>query len=320
MSLSAQAKFLRVLQEREFQRLGGTRPLKANIRVIAATNRDLRDGGRSAATSARTSTTGCSVFEIQLPPLRDRRDDILPLSEAFLQEIGRAFGRPPAGMTREARETLLALRLARQRPRAAQRARARGHPLRRRAHHQRAPVAADRRAASAPAPPPARQRRVRTRVQPPAGDLPSMERAAIEQALTRHPLQQGEGGPAAGTHAHAALCAAAEVTVHDMTIACRPRRQVGARDRREVGRRGGRQARPGDIARAESRADVENAGARSPRARPSSRAARRRGCAPATPRVRAACRGRRARPRVARHPHTDGSRCRRQLRRTARAP
>ena len=56
MSLSAQAKFLRVLQEREFQRLGGTRLVKANIRVIAATNRDLRRPS-SAATFART----CSI-------------------------------------------------------------------------------------------------------------------------------------------------------------------------------------------------------------------------------------------------------------------
>jgi DNA-binding NtrC family response regulator len=48
------------------------------------------------------------VFGIALPPLRDRPDDILPLSEAFLQELGRAFGRPPAGISREARDVLLA--------------------------------------------------------------------------------------------------------------------------------------------------------------------------------------------------------------------
>ena len=57
MSLSAQAKFLRVLQEREFQRLGGTRVLAADVRVIAATNRDSGPPSRSGA-SARTSTTG----------------------------------------------------------------------------------------------------------------------------------------------------------------------------------------------------------------------------------------------------------------------
>src|SRR6202171_1223987 len=58
MSLSAQANFLRVLQEREFQRLGGTRPIKANVRVIAATNRDLRKAVEQGA-FARTCTTAC---------------------------------------------------------------------------------------------------------------------------------------------------------------------------------------------------------------------------------------------------------------------
>ena len=57
MSPAAQAKFLRVLQEREFLRLGGTRPVGVNVRVIAATNRDLDDAVR-AGNSVRTSTTG----------------------------------------------------------------------------------------------------------------------------------------------------------------------------------------------------------------------------------------------------------------------
>ena len=106
MSLSAQAKFLRVLQEREFQRLGGTRTLKANIRVIAATNRDLR---KAVARGAFREDLfyRLQVFDITLAPLRNRRDDILPLSEAMLQEIGRSFGRPPAVLTRAAREALL---------------------------------------------------------------------------------------------------------------------------------------------------------------------------------------------------------------------
>jgi len=106
MSLSAQAKFLRVLQEREFQRLGGTRPLKANIRVIAATNRDLRkavaDGDFREDLFYRLQ-----VFDICIAPLRNRRADIIPLSEEFLQEIGKSFGQPPAALTREARQALL---------------------------------------------------------------------------------------------------------------------------------------------------------------------------------------------------------------------
>jgi two-component system response regulator AtoC len=106
MSPSAQAKFLRVLQEREFQRLGGTRVLRTDARIVAATNRDL----------ARAIQHGqfredlyyrLNVFAIRLPPLRERRSDVLPLSEAFLTEIGRGLGRPPGGVTREARELLV---------------------------------------------------------------------------------------------------------------------------------------------------------------------------------------------------------------------
>ena len=106
MSLSAQAKFLRVLQEREFQRLGGTRLVKANIRVIAATNRDLRKAVERGD-FREDLFYRLGVFDIQIPPLRDRRSDIVPLSETFLQEIGRSFGRPAAGLTREARQALL---------------------------------------------------------------------------------------------------------------------------------------------------------------------------------------------------------------------
>jgi transcriptional regulator with GAF, ATPase, and Fis domain len=106
MSLSAQAKFLRVLQEREFQRLGGTRVQKANIRVIAATNRDLRKAVERGD-FREDLFYRLGVFDIRTPALRDRPADVLPLSETFLQEIGRSFGRPPAGLTRDARTALL---------------------------------------------------------------------------------------------------------------------------------------------------------------------------------------------------------------------
>ena len=107
MSPAAQAKFLRVLQEREFQRLGGTRTLKANVRVVAATNRNLRTA-REAGSFREDLYYRLQVFEIRLPPLRERRDDILPLSEAFLQDIARSFGRPPAGISRTVRDALVA--------------------------------------------------------------------------------------------------------------------------------------------------------------------------------------------------------------------
>jgi DNA-binding NtrC family response regulator len=106
MSLSAQAKFLRVLQEREFQRLGGIRILKANVRVIAATNRDLRKVVERGE-FREDLFYRLRVFDIAIPPLRERSVDILPLSEALLEEISRSFGRPPAGLTRAARDALL---------------------------------------------------------------------------------------------------------------------------------------------------------------------------------------------------------------------
>jgi DNA-binding NtrC family response regulator len=106
MSPSAQAKFLRVLQEREFQRLGGTRLLKANVRIIAATNRDLRKAVERGD-FREDLFYRLQVFDIRLAPLRERTSDIVPLSDAFLQEIAKSFGRPPAGLTREAREVLL---------------------------------------------------------------------------------------------------------------------------------------------------------------------------------------------------------------------
>jgi transcriptional regulator with AAA-type ATPase domain len=106
MSLGAQAKFLRVLQEREFQRLGGTRLQKANIRVIAATNRDLRKAVERGD-FREDLFYRLGVFDIQIPPLRDRPSDIVPLTQTFVEEIGKSFGRPPAGLTRDARQALL---------------------------------------------------------------------------------------------------------------------------------------------------------------------------------------------------------------------
>jgi len=108
MTPAVQAKFLRVLQEREFQRLGGTRVQKANVRVIAATNRDLH------AALSRGELRGdlyyrLHVFAICLPPLRERPEDIPALVEHFITALGPALlGRPAAGISREAHERLLA--------------------------------------------------------------------------------------------------------------------------------------------------------------------------------------------------------------------
>jgi transcriptional regulator with PAS, ATPase and Fis domain len=107
MSPILQAKFLRVLEEREFQRVGGTRTLKADVRVIAATNRDLPS---SIARGAFREDLyyRLNVFPIHIAPLRNRGEDVLPLAEAFLEDLGRTMGRPAAGISRDAREWLLA--------------------------------------------------------------------------------------------------------------------------------------------------------------------------------------------------------------------
>src|SRR6202790_1129080 len=106
MSPSAQGKFLRVLQEREFQRLGGPGPTKANGRVVGATNRDLRKAGGQGV-FREDLYYRLQVFEIAIPPLRDRKSDVLPLADAFLQDIAHSFGRPLAGLTADGRRALL---------------------------------------------------------------------------------------------------------------------------------------------------------------------------------------------------------------------
>src|SRR6266704_64560 len=106
MSPAVQAKFLRVLPEREYQRLGGTRPMKADVRIVAATNRDL-ETALARGQFREDLYYRLRVFEIRLPPLRERRQDILPLAEAFLEEIGPAVGRPAAGISRDALDALL---------------------------------------------------------------------------------------------------------------------------------------------------------------------------------------------------------------------
>ncbi|HEX7528149.1 MAG TPA: sigma 54-interacting transcriptional regulator [Thermoanaerobaculia bacterium] len=106
MSPAVQAKLLRVLEEREFQRLGGTKALKTDARIVAATNRDL---GRAIEKGEFREDLfyRLSVFGIHLPPLRERPEDILPLTGMFLAELGPAVGRAVPGVSREAKDLIL---------------------------------------------------------------------------------------------------------------------------------------------------------------------------------------------------------------------
>jgi transcriptional regulator with GAF, ATPase, and Fis domain len=107
MNLLAQAKLLRVLQEREFQRLGATRTMKANVRVVTATNRDLQKAVERGE-FREDLYYRLHVFEIRIPPLRERKGDLLLFADAFLDDIGRSLVSPPAGLTEEAKAALLA--------------------------------------------------------------------------------------------------------------------------------------------------------------------------------------------------------------------
>lgn len=105
MSAAVQAKMLRVLQEREYQRLGGARTHKADIRVLAATNRNLR-AAIAAGLFREDLYYRLAVFDIALPPLRDRIEDIPLLVDGFVADIGRAVGRPAKGIAPAARQAL----------------------------------------------------------------------------------------------------------------------------------------------------------------------------------------------------------------------
>jgi transcriptional regulator with GAF, ATPase, and Fis domain len=103
--LSLQAKLLRFLQEREFERLGSTRTIRVDVRVVAATNRDLEKMIREG-TFREDLYYRLNVIALHLPALRERREDIPLLASHFAALTSRRLGRPVAGFTPEARACL----------------------------------------------------------------------------------------------------------------------------------------------------------------------------------------------------------------------
>src|SRR6202035_4060653 len=101
MSLETQAKLLRVIQEKRFERIGGNQSLVADVRIIAATNQNLElmagDGRFREDLYYRIK-----VVEVRVPPLRERREDIAPLAMHFLDEACKQFGTPHKTLTPEA--------------------------------------------------------------------------------------------------------------------------------------------------------------------------------------------------------------------------
>jgi DNA-binding NtrC family response regulator len=101
-----QVKLLRVLQEREFERLGGTRTVKVDVRLIAATNKDLR-AALEQGTFREDLYYRLNVVPIDIAPLRERREDIPDLANLFISHFTGESGKPVEGITREAMQILV---------------------------------------------------------------------------------------------------------------------------------------------------------------------------------------------------------------------
>ncbi|MFM8840641.1 MAG: sigma-54 interaction domain-containing protein, partial [bacterium] len=105
LSLEMQVKLLRVLQERTFYRLGGTKEVEVDVRVIAATNRDLEQLVEEGK-FREDLFYRLNVATINLPPLRERQEDILPLASVFVTEFNKKFGKTVSGFSPDAADIL----------------------------------------------------------------------------------------------------------------------------------------------------------------------------------------------------------------------
>ncbi|WP_243367735.1 sigma-54 interaction domain-containing protein [Fundidesulfovibrio soli] len=106
MDLSLQVKILRVLQEKEFERVGATKTMKVDVRIVAATNRDL-EAEVAAGRFREDLFYRLNVIPMHLPPLRERGDDILLLAEAFLKRFCEHKGRKTLGIPSETKDMFL---------------------------------------------------------------------------------------------------------------------------------------------------------------------------------------------------------------------
>jgi len=106
LAVPMQAKLLRVLQEREFERVGGTRPIKLDVRLIAATNRDLKEASKTGGFRPDLYYR-LNVVSLQMPALRERREDIPMLAAFFATQCGEKVKRRVAGISPEARVCLM---------------------------------------------------------------------------------------------------------------------------------------------------------------------------------------------------------------------
>src|SRR5512146_2199596 len=106
MSASTQAKILRVLQEHEFERLGGTRTLRVDVRIIAATNRDL-PAMVEAGQFREDLYYRLNVVSIEMPPLRERKDDIVPLANSFIRRFSGELKKKIDGLETDAQKLLM---------------------------------------------------------------------------------------------------------------------------------------------------------------------------------------------------------------------
>ncbi len=106
MSTQVQVKLLRVLQEGEFERLGGTQTLKVNVRIIAATNKDL-EAEVAAGRFREDLFYRLNVISLTLPPLRERKDDVALLAHHFIKLYAAKNGKRITGLSREALDALM---------------------------------------------------------------------------------------------------------------------------------------------------------------------------------------------------------------------